>query len=186
MVAVLVRTIGTGPNTGLAAWLVRCMGVAVVEQTTPEAQFEAFVGPHLQAMWTLASRLVGSQQREDVVQDALLQAWRRQSTYDASRGTPRTWLLVLTADRCRKRWRGYRPTLELVDVAGPAPDLDSHLDLDRAVRALPRRQRIAVEMYYVLGLPVAEIALVMGCAVGTVSSTLSDARRSLRARLEVS
>jgi RNA polymerase sigma-70 factor (ECF subfamily) len=74
----------------------------------------------------------------------------------------------------------------LVDVAGPAPDLDSHLDLDRAIRTLPRRQRIAVEMYYVLGLPVAEIAQVMGCAVGTVSSTLSDARRSLRARLEVS
>lgn len=161
------------------------MGVAVAEKTLSDAQFDAFVGPHLQAMWALASRLVGPQQREDVVQEALLLAWRRWSTYDASRGTPRTWLLVLTADQCRKRWRGHRPTLELVDVAGPAPDLEGHLDLDRAVRALPKRQRIAVELYYVLGLPVAEISLVMGCAVGTVSSTLSDARRSLRARLEV-
>lgn len=146
--------------------------------------FDAFVAPHVRAMWVLATRLVGPTSREDVVQEALLTAWRRFATYDPQRGTPRTWLLVLVADRCRKHWRAHRPTLELVDHAVTA-DLDSHVDLTRAVAALPARQRLAVELYYVLDLPVAECASVMGCAVGTVTSTLSDARAALRSRLEV-
>jgi RNA polymerase sigma factor (sigma-70 family) len=146
--------------------------------------FDAFVAPHLRVMWVLASRLVGPEAREDVVQEALLTAWRRFSTYDPARGSARTWLLVLVADRCRKHRRRTRPTVELVDV-GVASDVEGHLDLSRAVAALPRRQRLAVELHYVLGLPMAECAAVMGCATGTVTSTLSDARAALRTRLEV-
>lgn len=148
--------------------------------------FEDAVRPHVSAMWLLATRLAGVDRREDVVQEALVTAWRRWSTYDAERGTVRTWLLVLVADRCRKSWRSERPTLELMDSAGPVHDHEDNLDLTRAVASLPKRQRMVVELYYVLGLPVAETAAVMGCAVGTVTSTLSDARRALRAKLEVS
>ena len=38
--------------------------------------FDEFVAPYLTAMWTLASRFAGADRREDVVQDALLVAWR--------------------------------------------------------------------------------------------------------------
>jgi RNA polymerase sigma-70 factor (ECF subfamily) len=58
------------------------------------------------------------------------------------------------------------------------------LDLDRALRGLSSRQRLAVELFYYLGLPVSEVALVMGCAEGTVKSTLADARARLRTTLE--
>ena len=153
-------------------------------EASERESFDCFVTPHLRSMWLLATRLVGAEAREDVMQEALLVAWRRFGTFDAARGSPRTWLLLLVADRSRKHWRAYRRTLELVDTAS-AEDLDGHLDLSRAVAALPRRQRMAVELHYVLGLPVAECAAVMGCAVGTVTSTLSDARGSLRQRLEV-
>ena len=152
--------------------------------TETQTGFDGFVAPHLKAMWVLATRLAGPSAREDVVQEALLTAWKGFGSYDPDRGTPRTWLLVITADKCRKHWRSARPTFALVDVAVPDPDLASHLDVTRAVARLPRRQRVAVELYYVLGLPVAEIADVMGCAVGTVSSTLSDARKALRVALE--
>lgn len=150
--------------------------------------FDAFVAPHRRSMWVLAVRLAGPQAAEDVLQEALLTAWRRFSTYDPARGTPRTWLLVLVADRSRKHWRAHRPTVELLDVprpGGSAEDLDAHLDVTRAVAGLPRRQRLAVELHYVLDLPVAECARAMGCSVGTVTSTLVDARRALRSRLEV-
>jgi RNA polymerase sigma-70 factor (ECF subfamily) len=39
---------------------------------------------------------------------------------------------------------------------------------------------VAVNLYYYLGLPVAESAAVMGCTEGTVKSTLSAARSRLR------
>lgn len=59
-------------------------------------------------------------------------------------------------------------------------DLESPLDVARAIATLSERQRLAVELYYVLDLGVADTAAVMGCTTGTVSSTLSDARRRLR------
>lgn len=160
--------------------------------------FEDWVRPHLAAMWALARRLAGPADRDDVYQEALSLAWSRWHTYDSARGTPQTWLLVLVADRSRKaaRWSRRRPLVDL-SAAGPSaaglsaaglsaaePDRDLHLDLTRAVQALPRRQRLAVELHYTLDLSVADTAAVMGCAVGTVSSTLSEARARLRSLLE--
>jgi RNA polymerase sigma-70 factor (ECF subfamily) len=71
-------------------------------------------------------------------------------------------------------------TSEPPEVAAPAEDVDADLDLDRAIGALPERQRLAVELHYYLGLTIAETAAVMECSDGTVKSTLHDARISLR------
>ncbi len=85
----------------------------------------------------------------------------------------------------RKTWRTRRP--EPVDpisaevVAATAEDREARLDLARALTRLTDRQRLAVELHHVLGIPVAEVASVLGCAEGTVKSTLSDARKRLRA-----
>ena len=57
--------------------------------------------------------------------------------------------------------------------------------LEMAVRELPKRQRMAVELHYYLGLPVRECAEVLGVAEGTIKSALSDARARLRTLLEV-
>lgn len=134
-------------------------------------------------MWLLAVRLAGRDQAEDIVQEALETAWRRRVTFDPARGTLRTWLLVLVSDRSRKQAR-RKPYLAEVGTADHVGlPLEDVLDMDNAVRRLAPRQRLAVELFYVLGFPVAECAQVMGCAVGTVSSTLADARAALRREL---
>jgi RNA polymerase sigma-70 factor (ECF subfamily) len=148
----------------------------------PEA-FEAWVSPHLAAMSLLAARLTTPAERDDVVQEALLRAWVKRATFDASRGTPRAWLLAITADRARRLRRRWRP--RVVDLgARSAPDPD--LDLEAAIGRLSPRQRLAVDCFYFVGLPVSETAAVMGCSEGTVKSTLHDARAALRGLLEVS
>lgn len=147
-----------------------------------EPPFAEWVRPHLPAMGRLAARLA-PYDRDDVVQDALTRAWRRRATYDAARGTPRTWLLAIVADRARRARVRARPTVELVDGAAPATFREADLALDAAIRRLPRRQRLAVELHYFVDMPVSECAAVMGCAEGTVKSTLYDARRRLRADL---
>ena len=147
--------------------------------------FAAWVGPHWSAMTGLAMRLSRPSDVEDVVQEALAVAWKQWERYDPSRGSARTWLLALTADQARRitrrrRWRivpaecGAEPVIEQV-----LPDTD----LLRAIDTLSGRQRLAVELYYYLGLPIAEVAQTMGCAEGTVKSTLADARASLRRNL---
>lgn len=145
--------------------------------------FAEWVRPHLVAMSALAARLAPSADRDDIVQEALSRAWKKQEQFDPARGTPRVWLLAITADQARHARR--RPDVAL--IAEPAqPDVvtDDHLDLERVVSELPPRQRMAVDCYYYLDLSVAETAAVMGCAEGTVKSALSDARQNIRRALE--
>ena len=149
------------------------------------AGFAGWVRPHLPAMARLAARLAPAADRDDVVQEALVRAWTKRRLYDPGRGTPAAWLLAITADQAGKARRraamaGRRAAPE--PPGPPAPDLD----LARAVAALSARQRLAVDCFYYAGLTVAETAAVMGCAEGTVKSTLSDARARLRPLLEVS
>lgn len=145
--------------------------------------FAGWVAPHLGSMRLLASRLAPGAQ-DDVVQDALVRAWRRRATFDPTRGSVRTWLLAVVAGEARRtrlRLR-RRPYEEL-----PAPnarDLDRELDIQRAVRGLPKRMRLAVELHYFVGLSVIETAQVMNVSEGTAKSTLHDARARLRPQLD--
>jgi RNA polymerase sigma-70 factor (ECF subfamily) len=53
-----------------------------------------------------------------------------------------------------------------------------------AIRKLTRRQQLAIDCRYFVGLSISDIAAIMGCSEGTVKSTLSDARKRLRRMLE--
>ncbi|MEV4314202.1 RNA polymerase sigma factor [Actinocrispum sp. NPDC049592] len=148
--------------------------------------FATWVGEHVAAMARLVARLAPELERDDIVQESLTRAWLKRHQYDGRRGTPSVWLLAITADQVRKARARSRPHLSIVDDApagGGTPD-DS-LDLRRALAQLSERQRLAVDCVYFAGLSVAETAAVMGCAEGTVKSTLADARAKLRVLLEV-
>jgi RNA polymerase sigma-70 factor (ECF subfamily) len=153
------------------------------ERTTPHADFDAWVRPHLLAMTRLAIRLGGEAAADDLVQEALERAWRRRSTYDPAKGAAQPWLLAITADRARRHRTRHRPTSELVDSAAPHVDREGALDLQRAIARLPRKQRLAVELHYFVGLDVASTADALSCSPGTVKSQLSDARAHLRTTL---
>ena len=94
------------------------------------------------------------------MQEALIRAWQRWSTYDECRGTPVAWLLGILADRCRRhRTRSTGPVVSLVER-------DAHEDPTPPARPRPRarvgrltaRQRTAVELHYFVGLDVATVA----------------------------
>jgi len=142
--------------------------------------FNEWVRPHLSAMANLAARLGGGADRDDIVQESLTRAWRRFETFQADRGTPRAWLLAIVADQARRR-RLRRTRAAFLPT--PREQTVADLDLERAVRSLPPRQRLAVELHYFVDLDVAETAAVMKCAEGTVKSTLADARERLRSIL---
>ncbi len=145
--------------------------------------FARWVQPHLTTMARYAGRQVSPVDRDDVVQEALIRAWQRWSTYDESRGAPVAWLLGILADRCRRQ-RTRRPVGTVVELVEPAAPPSPHdLDLERAIAGLGRRQRQAVDLYYFVGLDVATVAEVMNCAPGTVKATLHQARSRLREML---
>ena len=143
--------------------------------------FARWVQPHLTAMSRYAARKVTPADRDDVVQEALIRAWQRWSTYDSARGSAVAWLIGIVADRSR-RHRARRPAGQVVELVEHAahPPTPHDVDLERAVAALSRRQHQAVELHYFVGLDVSTVAEVMGCSPGTVKATLHQARGRLR------
>lgn len=147
--------------------------------------FSAWLQPHWPDMAWLARRSVDESDWEDVLQEALSAAWRKRAQFDPARGTARNWLLAIVADQSFKSRRRRRPVLVADPVERPVPGADSseQFDLDAALAGLTQRQRLAVSLRYYLALPVTDVAQVLGCSEGTAKSTLSDARRRLRALL---
>jgi RNA polymerase sigma-70 factor (ECF subfamily) len=143
------------------------------------------------AEWYSASRprlvavmvaVTGSRREaEEVADEAIVRAlerWGTAAAEEASLG----WLITVGRNAHRRSqrrlglFRRAAPTQLPPETADP-PDLSSEVLL--AVAALPDRQREAIGLRYLVGLPVGEIAEVMGVTAGTVSRTLFDARRKL-------
>lgn len=162
------------------------MEVTVREGATDDA-FTGWVSPHVADLWRFAVSLTGFDAAEDLLQDCLARAWVKRDQFDPVRGSAKGWLFAIMADQARHGWRRTRPVpgsdvgLSAEPLAGDR-DL-TRVDLRRAVDGLPHRQRVAVSLHYYLDLPIAEIAAVMGCSVGTVKSTLHEARHGLADRL---
>jgi RNA polymerase sigma-70 factor (ECF subfamily) len=152
----------------------------MAERGTP-ADFERWVEPHLTTLARYAGRLVAPADRDEIVQQTLIRAYQRWSTYDASRGTPVVWLLGIVHNESSRHHirQPAREIVELVDTtAAPAPTRD--VDLERAVDGLGHRQRLAVDLHYFVGLEVVTVAEVMRWGPGTVEATLHQARARLR------
>src|SRR6478672_8865330 len=155
----------------------------VIRSSLPTEDFDGWVTPWLPDIWRFAVSLSSLDDADDLVQDALARAWAKRASYDPSRGSARSWLLAIVADRARRRWIRRPKPVVLAPTAVPEPDVH-RVDLRRAIAAAPERQRTTVFLHYYLDLPVSEVAAVMGCSDGTVKSALHDARRALARRLE--
>lgn len=146
-----------------------------------QPDFAATLTEHRRVMFRFAVTLSSLDDAEDLVQDAMARAWRKRGQFDPDRGSLRSWLLAIVADQARSRWRRRQPIWEPIDpdviTASAADELS--VDVAREVAALPPRQRAAVILHYFVDLAVEDVATLMGCASGTVKSTLHDARKSL-------
>ncbi|MFJ8576967.1 SigE family RNA polymerase sigma factor [Micromonospora sp. NPDC093277] len=125
---------------------------------------------------------------QDAVQEAYIRAWQRWSTvrgYD----DPEAWVRVVASRIAVSRWRSLRSRARAYlrhgaeeSVAPPGTDT---VAVVAALRQLPEEQRTAVALYYLLGMPVAEVARETAAPVGTVKARLSRGRAALAGLLAV-
>lgn len=140
-----------------------------------------------------AGRMLGDRtEAEDVVQEAMLRLWRIAPEWRQGEAKVSTWLYRVTSNLCTDRLRKMRPSAleeapEVADGAMPAVarliEADRTLALDRALAALPARQRQAVVLRHLDGLGNPEIAEVMDIGVEAVESLVSRGKRTLAALL---
>jgi RNA polymerase sigma-70 factor (ECF subfamily) len=151
--------------------------------------FDVFVTPHLPILRAIAAREVGVSDADDVVQEALLRAWRRWETFDPERGTAKSWLSAVVLDQVRQRHRRglrrhLRPSVGEVRslvVEGPS---GTRVDVERAIVHLPRRQRQVIVLHYLAELTIDEVAAVLRISAGSVKRHLFDARSKLRTEMK--
>jgi RNA polymerase sigma-70 factor, ECF subfamily len=124
---------------------------------------------------------------EEVVQEAFARAavrWSQLQDYEVPEAWVRRVAMNLAADRSRKLRRQARAILRI----GPPPEIPTvsveALALAEALGRLPVRQRQVIVLYYLIGLPVAEVARTLGLRDGTVKSLLARGRRALAAKLD--
>ena len=133
------------------------------------------------------SRMTGSvMDGEDVVQDALFEAYRKLDQYDASRPLA-PWLFKIAHNRCIDllRKRGARVEVETAAM-GPdsmTPANSAVLGVGRAVEQLvinlPPKERACVLLKDVFDYTLEEIAELVGSTVGGVKAALNRGRSKL-------
>jgi RNA polymerase sigma-70 factor (ECF subfamily) len=127
---------------------------------------------------------------EDLLHDVFLEVWHKAGNYDQSRGTVRTWLVLVTRsralDRMRKlaiarKWQMAAESAEDDTFPGSDPaESAERLFFASAVEALSERQRKVLVMNFFEGLSCEEIAAQLDTPLGTVKSRLRAAIRNLR------
>lgn len=133
-----------------------------------------------------ASRVVGWDDAEDVVQEAFVRALAFPGAFrhEASMTTWMTRIVLNTAiDETRRRKRRPRTvsTPNLTDVdSGAMPHYPQHLELKAALAATRRSDRALLVLAGLLGLSYKETAQRLGLTVGTTKSRLCTARCRLR------
>jgi RNA polymerase sigma-70 factor, ECF subfamily len=162
-----------------------------------EALVHAVYSEHGRAMLVYATRLLSDRAAaEDVVQEALIRAWRHPEVLTNGRGSVRGWLLTVVRNLVidRVRARDARPPEVADDLAtlgdGAARQRD-HADavaasvtVHAALGGLSEEHRAVLEQVYLHGRTLEEAAAALGVPKGTVKSRSFYALRALRAAME--
>ena len=146
---------------------------------------------------------------EDISQEAFLQAFKKLQSFDGS-GSFGAWLLTIVANRSKNkiRWKKIRERLTFsLDEPSGDPDREdqprfqpadtdrrsdpsAHADaswqtqkLSRSMDRLSPRQRTAIELKFIQGYKISEVAGLMGLSEGTVKTHIFRGLESLKNRI---
>lgn len=136
---------------------------------------------------------------EEVLQEVMVEAWRKAARFDPERGSALAWLTTLAHRRAVDRVRSeqaHRDRHERAATTEHQPAFDvvadevatraEHRLVREALDALTARQREAVELAYFGGRTYRDVAEVLQIPEGTAKSRLRDGLERLRRTLEAS
>ncbi len=151
-----------------------------------EPAFEQLYKEHAREVYQYAlALLTNPADAEDATQTAFLNAYRAYERGERPQ-KPHNWLIAITHNVCRMRWRqaGSRPReVALEEAPEPAALQHERANLDEVLKALAGlsfNQRSALVMRELEGRSYQEIAGVLGISVGAVEALLFRARRRLK------
>lgn len=148
------------------------------------ADFDAFYTATVRRLVLYLYAVCGDRSdAQDIAQEAYARAWQhwpKVRRYD----DPEAWVRKVAWRLLANRWRGLRRWLAAQGRLGPPAEAATGPSPDRvavlgALQQLPKPQRQAVALHYLLDMSVADIAASLGAPAGTVKARLSRARTTL-------
>lgn len=144
----------------------------------------------------LAWRILGdAEEVKEAVQETFIRVYRHLGRYD-ERYDFLGWLFRIAVNVCRdrekrrKRQRIFMPIDDALPIASAddtAADLEREEDqqlLARGIDALPPKERLALILRDIEGLPAEEVAAILGSSASTVRVQIHNARGRLRKWIE--
>jgi RNA polymerase sigma-70 factor (ECF subfamily) len=166
-------------------------GLVAAAISGDEGAFDALVGPLIEPGFKLAAVMLrDSEEARDAVQEACVTAWRKLAQLRDETHI-RSWFLTIVANQCRTRRRAKWWSVVRLPAVHSAEessrhDWESQLDLDRQLRTLPDRQRIALFLFFYEDLPLTEVAKILNVSPQAAKSLVHRALGKLRVNMEVS
>lgn len=147
---------------------------------------------HSPALWRFVLRLTGDRQlAEDVVQEALLRAWKHPEILAQGESAARSWLYTVARNLVIDDRRSARFTREFGTDEVPERAHDDRTDqvldawlLSDALSGISYDHRAVIVHAYYGGRTVSEIAELLGIAPGTVKSRMHYGMRALKLALQ--
>lgn len=150
------------------------------------------VRPHMDVLYTLALRLMGSpSDAEDCVQDALVLALRKRHQFTVGRPL-RPWLLRIVRNQCLSRlrspwWRrmiglGIDPPA-IHDTAYVSEALDRDARVRRVLMTLPQNYREALALFHLEDMTYAEMSAITGVQVPALKQRVRRGSALLRDKM---
>ena len=170
------------------AALLACM------QEGKHAAFAILVRRHTNRFYRLAYRFMNQPaEAEDVVQDAFLKLWEKPESWNPEGGSAfTTWFYRVVVNLCLDR-KKKKQTVALPDdlpVADNGPTQEEALtqrqrekELEALILALPKRQKVALNLCFYEGLSNQEAADIMGVRLKALQSLLMRAKMTLKRKL---
>jgi RNA polymerase sigma-70 factor (ECF subfamily) len=155
------------------------------------AAFERLYRRHLARVHTLATRMLGTPDVDDVVQDVFIRCWEKLGSFRGESAFG-TWLHRLTVNvilghrgsAAVRRGKTHEGGDALIEVPGRAPGIEEGLDFETALQRLPNGMREIFMLHDVMGYKHEEIARSLGISTGTSKSQLHRSRMALRRYLD--
>jgi RNA polymerase sigma-70 factor (ECF subfamily) len=181
------------PHSTIGAWASDEVLLRAIGQRDHAAMAVLF-GRHRTRIYRFILRMVRDEAlAEDVLNDTFLQVWQRAGEF-AGRSKVSTWLLGVARHRALTAVR--RPAMEQLDEAAALEIPDSSLDpeqavaaqdraalLRRALEALSPEHREMIDLVYVEGKSIGEIAELLAIPANTVKTRMFYARKRLAAQV---
>ena len=156
--------------------------------------FRTLTERHLAAITGIARRMLRDDaEAEDMAQEAFLRLWRSGATLDVGAAGVKPWLRRVVSNLCIDRVRGRQRLMVVEELPeqAQAPRQQAALEekdlqrrVDRALKTLPERQRLALTLFHYEGLSQSEVGAIMSISDEAVESLLGRARRQLKTDLQ--